>query len=198
VLSFGLFFFDYDLDGRLDFLQANGHLEEEINQIQASQHYRQPAQLFWNGGCEGRPCFVEVEKTGVGDLSRPMVGRGASYADIDGDGDLDIVITQTGGRPLLLRNDQQTGHHWLRVKLKGRPPNSEAIGARVQLRAGGVTQTRLVMPTRSYLSQVELPVTFGLGMEGEVESLVIIWPDGSRQELPGVPPDATVTVKQEI
>lgn len=196
-LSFGLFFFDYDLDGRLDLLQANGHLEEEINQIQASQHYRQAAQLFWNGGCEGRPCFVEVEGHRVGDLSRPIAGRGASYADIDGDGDLDVVLTQTGGRPMLLRNDQRTGHHWLRVKLEGRPPNSQAIGAQVRLRSGGVTQTRLVMPTRSYLSQVELPVTFGLGAEPEVESLVITWPGGGRQEVRDIPADAVVVVRQE-
>jgi len=195
-LSFGLFFFDYDLDGRLDLLQANGHLEEEINEIQPSQHYRQPAQLFWNCGREGRSCFVMVPEERLGDLARPIVGRAAAYADIDGDGDLDVVLTQSGDRPLLLRNEQRTGHHWLRVKLVGRSSNREAIGAQVELTAGGVRQRRTVMPTRSYLSQVELPVTFGLGEAERVDSLRVTWPDGAVQtvESPGV--DRTLVVEQ--
>ena len=104
-LSFGLFFFDYDLDGRLDLFQTNGHLEDEINQVQSSQHYHQPAQLFWNSGPEARSCFVEVPSDMTGDLALKIVGRAAAYADIDADGDLDILLTQSGDRPLLLRND---------------------------------------------------------------------------------------------
>ncbi|HXI02266.1 MAG TPA: CRTAC1 family protein [Candidatus Saccharimonadales bacterium] len=194
-LSFGLFFFDFDLDGRIDFFEANGHLEDEINQIQPSQHYRQPAQLFWNAGCEHRACFVVVPDKTAGDLSRPIVGRGAAYADIDGDGDLDVIVTQTGGAPLLLRNDQATGHHWLRVRLAGRAPNREAIGSRVELEAGGVKQTRYVMPTRSYLSQVELPVTFGLGDADRVDSLRVIWPGGEEQDVPVGAVDRTIVVE---
>jgi hypothetical protein len=109
VLSFGLFFFDADLDGRLDLLQANGHVEDEINLVQPSQQHRQPAQLFWNcGGCP-RP-FVELPGERVGDLALARVGRGAAYADYDGDGDLDVVLTQAGGAPALMRNDQASGH----------------------------------------------------------------------------------------
>src|SRR5436309_1126405 len=104
LLKFGMFFFDYDLDGRLDLLSANGHLEEEISKIQQSQRYAQPAQLFWNCGAANGPTFVNVpaEKCGP-DLFRPMVGRGSAFADIDGDGDLDVVLTQVNGTPLLLR-----------------------------------------------------------------------------------------------
>ncbi len=196
ALTFGVFFFDYDLDGRLDLLQANGHLENEINVVQSSQHYRQPAQLFWNAGPESPQTFAPLPGGAAGDLSRPIVGRGAAYADIDGDGDLDVLLTQILGPPLLLRNDQSLNHHWLRVRLWGRPPNREAIGARVELLAGGIRQIRQVMPARSYLSQVELPVTFGLGMSPTVDSLRVIWPDGSSQEVRGVRVDSEITVAQ--
>jgi hypothetical protein len=186
ALSFGLFFFDYDLDGRLDLFQTNGHLEQEINKVQPSQHYEQPSQLFWNAGPKARSAYALVDPETVGDLSHPVVGRGCSYADIDGDGDLDVLITQCGRSPLLLRNDQDLGHHWVRVVLddaKGSP-----IGARVALVADGVKQVRTVMPTRSYLSQVELPVTFGLGEAERVETLEVTWPDGgvTRVEVPSV------------
>src|SRR5437899_956393 len=94
-LKFGLFFFDYDLDGRLDLLTANGHLEEEITKIQKSQTYAQPAQLFWNAGERAGGCFVAVPRAKAGpDLFKPIVGRGSAFADIDGDGDLDVVLTQ--------------------------------------------------------------------------------------------------------
>ena len=185
LLSFGLFFLDYDLDGRLDLFQTNGHLEEEISEIQSSQQYRQPAQLFWNAGPDQPSCFEIVPSATAGDLVTPIVGRGAAFADIDSDGDLDLIVTQAGDRPLLLRNDQSLGHHWLRLSLEDpTSANRDAIGAWIELKAGGVTQRRQVMPTRSYLSQVELPVTFGLGTAAEIESITVIWPDGQMQSIP--------------
>lgn len=193
-LTFGVLFFDYDLDGRPDLLLANGHLEHEINKVQESQTYAQPAQLFWNCGdaCPGR--FVPV--TEGGDLTNPLVGRGIATADIDGDGDLDILITQNGRRPALLRNDQETGHHWLRVALEGRAPNTDAIGARVSLTAGDATQVRELFPARGYLSSVELPLTFGLGTDERVSSLVIRWPNGQEQTLVPEGVDRLLTVEQ--
>ncbi|MCB1876634.1 MAG: CRTAC1 family protein [Chromatiales bacterium] len=179
ALSFGVLFLDYDLDGRLDFVQANGHLEEEIAKVQPSQSYRQPAQLFWNCGPDCAASFQAVADPG--DLGEPIVGRAVSYADIDGDGDLDLLLTQNGGHPLLLRNEQQTGNHWLRVRLQSDGPNQDGIGAEIRLRANGIEQRRLVMPSRGYLSQVELPVTFGLGPATEIESLQVRWPDGTEQ-----------------
>ena len=184
LLSFGLFFFDYDLDGRLDLFQTNGHLEEEISQIQSSQKYRQPGQLFWNAGPDQSSCFEIVPPESAGDLVTPIVGRGAAYADIDSDGDLDLVVTQAGDRPLLLRNEQKLGHHWIRIKLHDPgSANNNAIGAWIELNADGITQRRQVMPTRSYLSQVELPVTFGLGKIDAVDSITVFWPDGERQSV---------------
>ncbi len=197
LLKFGLFFFDYDLDGRLDLLTANGHLEEEIAKIQKSQAYRQPAQLFWNAGDKSGGSFVAVppEKAGS-DLFKPIVGRGASFADIDADGDLDVVLTQTGGAPLLLRNDQKLNHHWLRLKLVGTKSNRSAIGAWITVRVGGQTLARQVMPTRSYLSQSELPVTIGLGNAAKPDEVEIKWPGGTIQKVADIKVDQVTTVTE--
>ena len=195
-LTFGLMFFDYDLDGREDLLLANGHLEHEIHKVQQSQHYAQPPSLFWNCGdaCRGR--FVPIDD--AGDMDQNLVGRGIAYADIDGDGDLDVLITQNGRRPALLRNDQQTGHHWLRLALAGRPPNTGAIGARLTLTAGDVIRVREVRPARGYLSSVEYPVTFGLGDldDPAAVELEIIWPDGSEQRVKPDGIDRMIRIEQ--
>ena len=192
VLSFGLFFFDYDLDGRLDLLQVNGHLEDDIEVVEPSQRYRQAPQLFWNAGSGAASTFVPVTPAPGDGLTRELVGRGSTYADIDGDGDLDVLLLQTGDRPLLLRNDQETGHRWLRFLLRGdgEHVNRDAIGAWVEVEhrtaAGPVVQRRRVMPTRSYQSQVEPVVTIGLGGASSVDDLVrieVVWPDGARQRV---------------
>jgi len=201
ALTFGIFFFDYDLDTRLDLLQANGHIENKINKVQPSQHYEQPVQLFWNcdtkqqtaaSDCTRR--FVLAENTG--DLATPLVARGASYADIDHDGDLDVLITQVGREAKLFRNDQQTGHHWLRVKLSGTTDNRNAIGAMIELTAKGVKQRRVIAPGRSYLSQIEYPVTFGLGDSDSIDELVITWPGGQKQQVVVDSVDQLITVTQ--
>lgn len=182
LLKFGLFFFDYDLDGRMDVLTANGHIEEEIEKLQSDVRYRQPAQLFWNAG--GGPSFQPVSEIQAGpDLFKPRVGRGSAFADFDRDGDPDVVICQVNGPPMLLRNDQQLGHHWLRLRLVGHHGNTGAIGAWVRARVAGRTLARQVMPTRSYLSQSELTVGLGLGKNARVEGLQIRWPNGRDQIL---------------
>jgi hypothetical protein len=195
ALTFAVLFLDVDLDGRLDLFQANGHLENEINRVHPSQTYAQPAQLFWNCGERCAQRFRQLEATA--DLQTPLVGRGAAYADIDGDGDLDLAIMQNGRRAVLLRNDQSTGHHWLRLRLIGQTANRDGLGAEVMLRAGGITQYRRVHASRGYLSQVELPVTFGLGKANGIDELTITWPGGQvqRVQVPGV--DRVLRVTQE-
>lgn len=181
ALTFGVLFLDYDLDGRLDLFQTNGHLEPDINQVQPSQHHAQKPQLFWNCGDACRHLYQLVTNQGI--PSEPLVGRAAAYADMDGDGDLDLAISQNGAAPRLYRNDQNTGHPWLRIALTGKAPNTQALGAMLTLtsqhQGKTLTQKRDLMPTRGYLSQVEAPVTFGLGAGSRQHTLEIRWPDGS-------------------
>jgi hypothetical protein len=196
ALTFGVFFFDYDLDGWEDLLTVNGHIEPEIHRFDPTQLYRQPPQLFWNahGPAHG---FVPVSESQSGpDLFQPMVGRGSAFADVDGDGDPDIVLTQIAGPARLLRNDLESEGHWIRLKLAGTRSNRDAIGARLRLVHQGRTQWRRVMPTRGYLSQSELPVTFGLGASGQISSLEIHWPGGRTQNIPSPPIHRMITVRE--
>lgn len=176
ALSFGLFFFDADLDGRLDLFQTNGHIEQDINVVNPAQHYAQPAQLFWNCGAA---CPRRFMPAGSRDLDKPMVGRAAAYADIDGDGDLDILVTRPADRPVLLRNDQQTGNHWLTIRLEMAGSNPRAVGARVRLQSSSANYEQTIMPTRGYQAQVQPMATFGLGPESGQVKLEVSWPSGN-------------------
>lgn len=184
ALTFGLFFFDYDLDGRLDLLQVNGHVENEISVVQPSQHYAQQPQLFWNCGVACSRQFVPVSLGSENDLSRPLVGRGAAYADIDGDGDQDVILTQIGAPPRLLRNDQASGHNWIQFDVLN-DAGVATYGAIVEIVTGEHRQQRRVEPTRSYLSQVETTLTFGIGNHERIDYVDIKWPDGQTLRING-------------
>jgi len=138
---------------------------------------------------------VPADKCGP-DLFKPIVGRGSAYADMDGDGDLDVVLTQIGGPPLLLPNHQNLHHHRLPLKLIGTRHNRDAIGAWIKVRVSGQTLWRQVMPTRSYLSQSELPVTVGLGSATQPEQVEVIWPGGATQKIEEVNVDRTTTIME--
>lgn len=199
-LKFGVLFLDADLDGRLDLFENNGHLEEDIHIVQKSQQYEQPPHLLWNCGLEYQDEFVLLneEKTGA-DFQRRMVGRGATMADIDGDGDLDLALFSAKGQMKLLRNDQQLGNHWLRIQLEGTSCNRDAIGAEVKVTLPDNTVlTRTVMPTKSYQSQGELPVTFGLGRNTTISKLTVRWPGASVDvEIPLSGVDQLVKITQK-
>lgn len=182
-LTFGVFFFDYDLDGREDLLTVNGHIEPEIGGLRTGQSYRQSAQLFWNAHGD-QSGFIPVTDAEAGaDIFESIVGRGSAFADIDSDGDPDVVMTQVGGPAKLLRNDQSLGNHWLKLKLTGNEPNRDAIGAAVKVKTGRRTFWRRVMAARGYLSQSELTVTIGLGKDDTPPVIEITWPDGMKQEV---------------
>ncbi len=177
-LKFGVVFLDYDLDGHLDFLTCNGHLDPDIGTIQKGQEYKQAAQLYWNTGDRKTGFQLVKEDAGNHDLFVKLVGRGCAYLDYNGDGAPDIVLTGNGGPAYLLRNDNKLGHHWVRLKLEGdgMRSNKSAIGAVVTLEAGGLVQRREVAAARGYLSQSELALTFGLGKTDKVDRVTIRWP----------------------
>jgi hypothetical protein len=199
-LVFGLFFFDYDLDGRLDCLTNNGHLEPEIKKVRPQQDYRQPAILYWNTG--SKPAFEAATAKEAGDdLFVPRVGRGCACADIDGNGTLDVMIMDNGGAARLLRNNGGTGHHWIRLALEGdgKKCNKSAIGARVIVTAGELVQKAEVRASKGYLSCCELPLTFGLGKQTKVNRVEIHWPsvDEPVQVLTDLPADRSHHVVQK-
>jgi enediyne biosynthesis protein E4 len=195
-LTFGCFFFDYDLDGRLDIFAANGHVADDISVVRPNLHYAEPPLLFHNRG-QGK--FEDVSADVGAALRRPMVARGAAYADFDNDGDLDLVVTTNNGPAHLFRNDNGNRNDMLRLKLVGTRSNRDAIGAKVTLTAaGGVRQLAMVKSGSSYLSQSEFPLTFGLGKPGSVSeaNLEIAWPSGRKQTLSHVAPDQFLVIEE--
>lgn len=178
-VTFGVVYVDYDSDGFRDIFEVNGAIDKIPAGLGgAGVRYRQPGDIFWNCGNRCKTTYLYLGKTLSGDFAKPIVGRGLAAADMDGDGDLDLVATGVQSPAYLYRNDTKTANHWLRVKLKGRAPNTDAIGAELFLRAGEHEQYRLVQPSRSYLSANELIQTFGLGQWDDPVTLKVVWPDG--------------------
>jgi len=192
-LTFGLFFFDYDLDGITDIFAANGHIEDEISRVQPKVQYREPPLLFH--GLGGKKFEPATDRVGAS-LGRPMVARGAAYADYDLDGDLDILISTNGGPAYLYRNDGGNTNHYLRVRLAGAKSNHDGIGAVVRVRSASGSQWQTVHSGSSYCSQSELPLTFGLGHDARVDSLEVNWPSGEHQSFANIDANQFVLIEE--
>jgi hypothetical protein len=195
-LTFGTFFFDYDLDGLSDIVAVNGHVADDIGTVQPTLHYAEPPLLFRNLG-NGK--FENVSNKVGPAFREPMVARGAAYADFDNDGDLDLVVTTNNGPARLLHNDNGNQNDKLRVKLVGTHSNRDAIGAKATLTTANGTRLHAMVKTgSSYLSQSEFPLTFGLGKPEyqKFVNLEIVWPNGRRESIPHVSANQFITIKE--
>jgi hypothetical protein len=188
-LTFGLFFFDYDLDGYPDIFAANGHIEAEIARVQPKVQYAELPLLFHN---EGRGTF-EPEPA----FTKAMVARGAAYGDFDRDGDLDVLVTTNHGPAYLYRNDGGNRNHWLQVRLTGVQSNRDGIGSVVRVTSASGTQWQTVHSGSSYCSASDLALTFGLGKDATASAIEIQWPSGIRQKLADVKADQRLSIREQ-
>lgn len=193
LVKFGLFFFDFNLDGLEDLFVVNGHIESEIHKIQPGVTHAQRSLLFVNAG-GGR--FREVGAASGAAVGRNIVGRGAAYLDLEGDGDPDIAITTNGGPAYLLRNDGGNRNRLVRLTLLRGQRAGDGIGARVTLQTNGGPQIKWVKSGSSYLSQSELPLTFGLRQEAGPFTAEVMWPSGKHETVSGLQPNHAYTIRE--
>ncbi|MBL8150485.1 MAG: CRTAC1 family protein [Blastocatellia bacterium] len=192
-LGWGAFFFDFDNDGDLDIFAANGHIYPEVDKQQIGTSFKQRNLLFEN---DGKGKFTEIGlKSGKGfEIKKSF--RGAAYADIDNDGDLDVVVNAMDDTPLLIRNDAGKSNNWISLKLLGTKSNRSAIGTKVRLRIGSTWQTAVVMSGTSYLSQNDQRIHFGLGKATKIDEVEITWPSGTKTKLTDLKPNQFLIVDE--
>ena len=192
-LAFGVFFFDYDLDGLPDILAANGHIEEEIGRVQPRIQYKESPLLFRNAG---QKRFDNATATVGAAFARPIVARGAAYADFDHDGDLDVLLTSNNGPAYLFRNDGGNANSWIAVHTRGVKSNRDGIGAVVRVTSASGKQWKMVRSGSSYASQSDLTLTFGLGADAAVSAIDVEWPSGAKDHLANIPARQIITIEE--
>ena len=193
TLTFGCFFFDYDLDGLPDIFAANGHVSDDIERVQSRVTYAQRPHLFRN---VGRKQFEDMSLQAGPALQRAIVARGAAYSDYDHDGDLDIVVTTNNGPARLFRNDGGNRNNVLRVETVGTTSNRDGIGARVEVSVRGARLWQIVKTGSSYASQSELPLTFGLGGATTVDGVRVAWPSGRVDVMGALQANQSITIQE--
>ena len=184
---------DVDLDGYLDIFAANGGTDESQGMLDSRARLAQPPLLLRN---RGDGTFDDASRAAGDAFARPAMGRGAAYADFDGDGDLDIVLTALNGPARLLRNEGGNRNHWLRVRLTGATSNRRGIGAVVRVTSASGSQRRMVRSGSSYASQSELPLTFGLGRDAAAETVEVTWPSGATQRFADIAANRRVVIDE--
>jgi len=183
-LGFGVRLLDLDNDGCLDLVVGNGHVMDNIAEVEPGVTWAQPPLLF-RGLCNGR--FEDVAPTQPQEFRAPRVVRGLASADLDDDGDLDLVLCTLGGKPLVLENQGGEAKSWISVRCVGTKRDSTALGTRVTVEAGGRKHFHDVRSGASYLSHSDLRLFFGLGEASKVDRITVRWPDGSVEDAREVP-----------
>ena len=192
-LGWGAGLVDLDNDGRLDIFVANGHVYPQVDDVDAGTRFLQPKEVYRNTG-SGQ--FDEIGTGLGGDLAVPRSARGAAFGDYDNDGDVDVVVVNVDDRPSVYRNDGGNRNHWIMLRLEGTRGNRDAIGARVEVEAGGRTRFGVITSGGSFLSHNDMRLHFGLGSADRVDAIRIRWPDGSVEDLDGLPADRFVTIRE--
>jgi hypothetical protein len=193
VLSFGGGFIDYDNDGWLDLFIANGHVYPEIEQVSSEIHYKQHNTLFHN---EHNGKFKDTSEAGGLLGLAPRAGRGVAFADFDNDGYVDVIVANNGDPPTLLRNSGKHENHFVNLKLVGTKSNRDALGARIKVTAGKISQIREIAGGGSYLSQSDLRGNFGLGDATVALTVEVTWPSGGRQVFHDVKADQFYSIEE--
>jgi hypothetical protein len=193
-VGWGVKMFDYDNDGWLDRFVANGHVYPQIEGAFPGGHYRQ-RKLFHRNLRNGT--FANLSNEAGEALRERRASRGAAFGDYDEDGDIDIIVNDLDGPPMLLRNDGgNAAGHWLKLKLAGTKSNRNAVGARVTLKTGALIQVDEVHAGDSYLSHSDWRLHFGLGAATKVDELTIRWPSGAVEKLTNVAADRVLTIQE--
>ena len=192
-LTFGVFFFDYDLDGYPDILTANGHIEEEIGRVQPKIKYQEPPLLFRNLGSKK---FENMSNAVGPEFMKPLVGRGAIYGDFDHDGDLDVLLTSNNGPAHLYRNDGGNRNKWISIRTIGTKSNRDGIGASVAIASASGKQWNVVRSGSSYASESDRALVFGLSQDPVVTSIDVTWPSGTKQRFANVAANQFITIDE--
>lgn len=185
-VKWGTAFFDLDNDGWLDLIAVNGHVYPQIDTLSSTAPYREPSNLFMN---QADGTFCDAGQQAGRALIEPRVSRGLAVGDLFNNGQMDVIIVDLDGKPAILRNPGIPGRHWVSFELASSKSNRLAIGARLKISAGGVTQTDEIHSGGSYLSQNDLRVHFGLNNATKIDTLEIRWPSGATELVKNLPAD---------